>query len=1114
MSETKTIKGIEIPNFTSFDLDIKNKPKSYIYPAMHGLTVYINNKFATNCTQLNNPDFSCNSVIWIMITNNFIIGALYLPNESSIHYYNDIFDDLTSDIHIVREKNLPIMLIGDFNSRTGTKNDIMLLDQNDFLDDYKYPDIINMLKNSKIPLERINLDKKTNNNGKKLITMCQTVEACIVNGRVGLDKHLGNFTFDYTSTLDYVICTPDLFPYITDFKVDDFDPLCSDKHNPICITVDIVKYKNQPSTPNQETPLINSKVIKNNWEIKKKNNYKMSFDMGRINSYISKLSQVNLLDVTHNSVGCLANEFKDILNEPGFATGILKEIKVRTNIKSKRLNKKWFNEQCKFSKKNYNKFKNRMNKPPTVVEQINLRTLATNHRKLTRRVRRNYYKDLNNRLKTLKTNNPREYWRILNEGKNKVKIGNIPNISFQNHFSDLNVNTSTKKGPILGLQNQQTNESLNVPFTIEEICKHIKKLKNNKTPGIDNILNEFLKNCPDEALPAIVKLFNIILESGKVPLEWSVGIIKPLYKNKGDINDVNNYRGITLLSCLGKLFTSIINTRLYDYVTRENILGNEQVGFRPKHSTLDHIFALHVITNFYISQGKQLFCAFVDYSKAFDFIDRAYLWQKLLDSGIDGKVLQVIRDMYDNAKSHVSVNNNLSDPFPCQVGVRQGENMSPLLFAMFLNDFKSFLKGKYNGLKKLSASILKELNMYFRIFCLLYADDTIILAESPAQLLKALDALYLYCNKWSMKVNVEKTKVMIFSKGKVKKYKSFKFGSSRIDVVYDYIYLGTKFNFNGTFQLAMAKQVLQAKKAKFGLLSKVRELTLSVETFIDLLDKLVVTRLLSGCEVWGYENPKQLQLMLNHTMRRFLRVHKTTSICMLNGELGLKEISEYIENRMLNFWYKVATGDENKISTILYRWILELYNQNSQNSYKSPWLHKIKTRLDHMGASNLFTNPSNMSGEWFKIHIKLRLNDIYNQKWSDDVAKNSICQNYKIMAVEKQLQEYLKVLPSQYMYAMCKFRCVNSKIPSIVGRYSNQPIEDRTCTLCESNEIGDEFHYLFECSEFNDIRVKYIKKYYYNHPSAYKMNKLFNESNYKQLLNLGKFIYEVIQKFK
>ena len=122
--------------------------------------------------------------------------------------------------------------------------------------------------------------------------------------------------------------------------------------------------------------------------------------------------------------------------------------------------------------------------------------------------------------------------------------------------------------------------------------------------------------------------------------------------------------------------------------------------------------------------------------------------------------------MYKNAKSHVSVGNILSDSFPCQVGVRQGENLSPLLFAIYLNDFKSFLSEKYEGLTKISDSVQNELNVFFKIFCLLYADDTLILAENATQLQKALDGLHSYCNKWSLKVNLDKTK-FFFSREKI-----------------------------------------------------------------------------------------------------------------------------------------------------------------------------------------------------------------------------------------------------------------------------------------------------------------------------------------------------------
>ena len=130
-----------------------------------------------------------------------------------------------------------------------------------------------------------------------------------------------------------------------------------------------------------------------------------------------------------------------------------------------------------------------------------------------------------------------------------------------------------------------------------------------------------------------------------------------------------------------------------------------------------------------------------------------------------------------------------------------------------------------------------------------------------------------------------------------------------------------------------------------------------------MFEKLVIPVLLYGSEIWGFECTKQLQVMCNTIMRRFLRLHKTTSMCMLNGELGLKEINEYIENRMLNFWCNIATEDENKISTILYKWINVLYNQNT---FKSRWLDKIKTTLDNLGMSYQFNDITNVNRNWFK----------------------------------------------------------------------------------------------------------------------------------------------------
>ena len=126
----------------------------------------------------------------------------------------------------------------------------------------------------------------------------------------------------------------------------------------------------------------------------------------------------------------------------------------------------------------------------------------------------------------------------------------------------------------------------------------VNKLKNNKAVGIDRILNEFIKCSIDIMIPLYVKLFNKILDSGEIPEDWLVGLIIPIYKNKGSKEEANNYRGITLLSCLGKLFTSILNDRLTEFCENNAILNESQAGFRKGYSTLDHIFTLKTLWNF------------------------------------------------------------------------------------------------------------------------------------------------------------------------------------------------------------------------------------------------------------------------------------------------------------------------------------------------------------------------------------------------------------------------------------------------------------------------------------------------------------------------------------
>ena len=122
---------------------------------------------------------------------------------------------------------------------------------------------------------------------------------------------------------------------------------------------------------------------------------------------------------------------------------------------------------------------------------------------------------------------------------------------------------------------------LNRLFTHQEMAEAITKLKNNKAGGLDQIINEFLKHSRSEFVQYYTKFFNLILESGHMSADWCQSVIRPIYKNKGDIDDPNNYRGISLLSCFGKPFTSCLNRRLTIFIEKTTLYRQNKQVLNP-----------------------------------------------------------------------------------------------------------------------------------------------------------------------------------------------------------------------------------------------------------------------------------------------------------------------------------------------------------------------------------------------------------------------------------------------------------------------------------------------------------------------------------------------------
>ena len=164
-----------------------------------------------------------------------------------------------------------------------------------------------------------------------------------------------------------------------------------------------------------------------------------------------------------------------------------------------------------------------------------------------------------------------------------------------------------------------------------------------------------------------------------------------MYK-KNNPDDVNNYRGITLISCLAKIFTGILNRRITLVCEQNELLSDAQFGFRSGRSTTDAIFVLSSIIQHYLNQNKRLYCAFIDMRKALDSVYRNGLWFKLGNKGIKGKILRIFQDMYSKIKSCVKHNNIFSYFFDIPVGLLQGEVTSPILYSLFIEDIELFLQ--------------------------------------------------------------------------------------------------------------------------------------------------------------------------------------------------------------------------------------------------------------------------------------------------------------------------------------------------------------------------------------------------------------------------------------
>jgi hypothetical protein len=274
-------------------------------------------------------------------------------------------------------------------------------------------------------------------------------------------------------------------------------------------------------------------------------------------------------------------------------------------------------------------------------------------------------------------------------------------------------------------------------ITPEEVKNAVSAMKLSKAAGPSGVVSEMLKAAGTDGVAWMTELFNKIIAEEKIPDEWKKSWMVTVYKGKGDALECGSFRGIKLLDHTMKVFERVIEKRIRDRVT----LDQMQFGFQPGKGTMDAIFIVRQLQEKYLCKNKELWMAFVDLEKAFDRVPREVLWWSLRQVKVDEWLVKVIMSMYDNVTTAVKVNDKTSEEFEVKVGVHQGSVLSPLLFII----------------------VLEALSNSFRCglpWELLYADDLVLIAESEKSLLEKISKWKAGLEAKGLKVNIGKTKVL------------------------------------------------------------------------------------------------------------------------------------------------------------------------------------------------------------------------------------------------------------------------------------------------------------------------------------------------------------------
>ena len=341
--------------------------------------------------------------------------------------------------------------------------------------------------------------------------------------------------------------------------------------------------------------------------------------------------------------------------------------------------------------------------------------------------------------------------------------------------------------------------------TLENVLDATFSLRKGKCTDDVSLNAEHFFNAPLSLFDRIQQLFNDMLRHGHVPRQFQQGTIIPIVKDQhGDRGDMNNYRGITIAPILSKIFEHCMLLLFKPFLTTSLY----QFGFKKKSSTSHAIHFLRESVDYYTSHGSNVFCSFLDASKAFNRLVHAALFLKLLRRHIPIIFLDIIISWYSNLTCRVRWGDAFSECFAIKAGVRQGGILSPIFYCIYVDDLVDILAAMGIGCH------LRD--VFFSI--LLYADDMALISPSLRGLQELLSATDEYCKSWDIMLNPKKTKNIFFGKKPLASLAILQLDGKDIEWVDSWPYLGVTIKSHTTFNCCIDKKVKAFYRAANGIL--------------------------------------------------------------------------------------------------------------------------------------------------------------------------------------------------------------------------------------------------------------------------------------------------------